>query len=187
MRHYKVNTCLKGYLPGDDIAMTRDEMRRIDELQNREHLFRGQTESLIALQVGAQLVMNNAGVVQAHAQHSGVGRLLKCAVSYLSHAVQQMLHHVSTDQVITMSNNLTNATVTVSSTPTEQCVNVRQEDARVICRAAQYFCRHECLYTSQEAKGCPLRRSLDTVPGLPVEDDLVVEDCPYRLGGKDDV
>lgn len=184
MRHYRLPNCQKGYIPGDDISMTRDEMRRIDEAQDRRRLCREEFEALVAMHAGVQLIEGYVGKLKRHAKHCGVDWRFAGLIKQLDNIMQTMLDKTSVAQVLTMSNTFEGSELVVSATPVDGCINICQKDARIICRAAQWYCTHECLKTSHESHECPLKLAMDTVPGLPVDDDLVVDDCPYRIGGE---
>lgn len=167
---------------GKQYAMTDDIIREMNEMQGRRRLTGGELDGVIMMQAGVNALLAGADSCARYMSERKLNRRVKPCVAQLQNAVQDMLDHVEAKQFISIHNNLAETRLTISSLPVPMCTNVRTEDLSEITKAATANCAATCMKTLAESKYCPLRRALETIPGMKEaarDQAFGLNGCPY--------
>lgn len=180
---YRVLKSRPGIPAGTEIELTKADIAEINEKQGRTHVPPSVMDALIGAFSAASLLEVNVDNLKIRARKCGAWSAIRSAQALLAKGLLQVSEKIDIRQMLSVEKNTQDVTVYVSSNPVPQAVNVLEQDAKELCRAARTVCREHCLKLGEEARDCPLRRAMDAVPfqkpGRTGGESLGLEVCPY--------
>lgn len=156
-------------------------LKNLDDEQGRRRLCGAEVEALIGFATASNLINRTTPVLEDLAKESEAIRRVKLAKAMLHNAVPILCRKVQSSQLITIANNINDVSITLSAYPTGGYCNIEWSNMMAICDQAMATCQMGCDKSRDESKGCPVRKALETVPGLrDVKNSRGnTKDCPF--------
>lgn len=154
------------------------ELRELDRREGRERVPSAVAEAAIGLCGALLLIEDDTAVIAKTARKFGCYSLLRSAAGLLRKGINILLNRVSARQNLAIRENTRGMSIQVSVRPTPMTYNLPMRDLLTLTAYALDHCRTGCLCTSDEARDCPLRAVLSTIPRIDYDDDGIGL-CPY--------
>lgn len=179
MGHYNMPIDTKG-----NILYTADEVEAINHDGNRLRISGNELEQMIGFIAAGNLLRQCAVQLSDFAKETGDLALLKRVSTQLKTIAVRLATRVEVRQMGAIMNQTDRAKLTVSAEYTPAMVNIKLDDLMVLCNQAMDTCGWNCTCTRDQSKGCPLRKVLETVPGVKeAGKEIARKDatrCPYK-------
>jgi len=156
-------------------------LKSLDEEQGRRRLCGAEVEALIGFATADNLLDKCMPVLGDLIGESGQKRRASMISPMTRNMLYGLVRKVQANQLITIANNVNNVNITLSAVPTGGYCNIAWEHMQTICDQALATCQMGCDKSRDESKRCPVRKALDTVPGLREvrKSRGNTQDCPY--------
>ena len=156
-------------------------LKNLDEEQGRRRLCGAEGEALIGFATADNLLDKCMPVLGDLIGESGQKRRASMISPMTRNMLYGLVRKVQANQLITIANNVNNVNITLSAVPTGGYCNIAWEHMQTICDQALATCQMGCDKSRDESKRCPVRKALDTVPGLREvrKSRGNTQDCPY--------
>lgn len=167
---------------GRQYVMDERMIREMNEMQGRRRVTGDEMDGVIMMQAGVNAITAGSGNCARFLTELNLNRRIKPCMAQVQNVVQCMFDHVEARQFISIHNNLAETRLTISSLPVPMYTNIRTEDLSEITKAATANCAATCMKTRDESKYCPLRRALETIPGMKEaarDQAFGLNGCPY--------
>lgn len=180
------------HVEGQPIRTTESVKQAVDARQDRRRFSGAEVECMLELNAGRALVITALDGLSRVRKEVG-DKISPAVCGNLTNICNRFAGRMSTAQVISLDAQLNHGASTVVVTTTKappQYVNIRHDHLIAIIRGCcEEHCAFGCTLNREESKSCRIRRALDTIPGLPGENDGI--HCPYYMvdmneGGIDD-
>ena len=169
----------------DDLGTLRtassEQLKAIDERVERVRIPSAALDAVIGLMGSAVLLERNTVSLEKTMKRFGLWRDIRLAQTMLHKVVDALLSKISMRQALSLHANCKSLNVQCSARPATMCVNLPAASCDILVNYALTFCQTQCLRSSQEARDCPLRDVLASIPGMD-QDDSGVGICPFMCG-----
>lgn len=163
---------------GQKRYVTTEQMRENDEREGRSRVPASIIDAIIGLCGALQLLENDNKLIERTARQYDLWRCFRVAEGNLRKGIEGLTRKISTRQALSIRENTTDLNICVSARPSAMCVNIPVAACDVLVDHALSYCANECLCNEAEARKCPLRDVLSSIPGMQKEDDGIGL-CPY--------
>lgn len=179
MGHYNMPIDSKG-----NILYTAEEVDAINAQCNRLRISGNEMEQMIGFIAAGNLLRQCAVQLSDFAKETGDLALLKRVSTQLKTIAVRLATRIEVRQMGAIMNQTDRAKLTVSAEYTPAMVNIKLDDLLVLCNQAMDTCGWNCTCTRDQSKDCPLRKVLETVPGVKeAGKEIARKDatkCPYK-------
>lgn len=174
---------LKAANPGErDRYYDKAALAKVDKDQGRVRLNSSQHQSMLYLITGRWLLEEGFETLKSFMKDAGAYHRVASALPMIHNAIQKCTDHISSDQLISMANNVEGMAVTLSASHNVPgCLNVSYNVLNTLCGHALSAC-DLCMKTREESKSCPVRRAYDMIPAMKLaakQNSMDAAQCPY--------
>lgn len=167
-----------------NILYTAEEVEAINRGGNRLRISGNELEQMIGFVAAGNLLRQCAVELSDFARETGDLVMLKRISTQLKTVAVRLANRIEIRQMGAIMNQTDHAKLTVSAEYTPAMVNVKIDDLMVLCNQAMDTCGWNCTCTRDQSKDCPLRKVLETVPGVKeAGKEIARKDatkCPYK-------
>lgn len=163
---------------GQLMAVSEAELKALDAREGRVRVPSAVTEAAVGLCGALLIIEENTTMIAKTARKFGCYGHLRRAAGILRKAVCMLLDRVSARQNLAIRENTRGMAIQVSVRPTPMTYNLPMRDLLTLTAYALGHCRTGYLCASDEARDCPLRAVLSTIPRIDYDDDGIGL-CPY--------
>lgn len=163
---------------GQLMEVSEADLKAMDEREGRVRVPSAVVEASIGLCGALLIVEENTKMIQKTARRFGCYNALMSAAGLLRRAVNLLLGRISARQNIAIRENCKGMAVQISVRPTPMTYNLPMRDLLTLTAYALGHCREGCLLAENEARACPLRAVLSTIPRIDYDDEGIGL-CPY--------
>lgn len=167
-----------------NILYTAEEVDAINREGNRLRISGNEMEQMIGFVAASNLLRQCAVQLSDFAAETDNLAFLKRISTQLKTAAVRLATRIEVRQMGAIMNQTDRAKLTVSAEYTPAMVNIKLDDLLVLCNQAMDTCGWNCICTRDQSKDCPLRKVLETVPGVKeAGKEIARKDatkCPYR-------
>lgn len=159
----------------------REVLQLANEEQHRLRLNGAEREAYIAFATALNLLDRNVPVLEDVSREASVLKRMRFVRTMTRNIILKINEKVNLDQLISLSNNCKDVTVTISIASEPGYYNVRRDHLHAICDQAMESCRISCAMTRDQSKDCPVRRALESIPGVRDVSKAQgnTKDCPF--------
>lgn len=167
-----------------NVLYTAEEVNAINAQYDRKRMSGNEVEQMIGFIAAGNLLRQCAVELADFAKETGNLTLLKRVSTNLKTIAVRLATKIEVRQMGAIMNQTDRAKLTVSAEYTPAMVNVKLDDLLTLCNQAMEQCGWSCTCTRDQSKDCPLRKVLETVPGVKeAGKEIARKDatrCPYR-------
>ena len=154
------------------------QLKEIDQREGRIRIPGAAMDALVGLMGAALLLEKDGALLEKTLKRLGLWRDTRLAQTMLQKVLNALLNQISMRQAVSLEANSRSLNVQCSARPAEMCVNLPVSACDVLVNHALSYCATQCLRSTVEARSCPLRDVLSSIPGMRQEDDFVGI-CPF--------
>ena len=173
---------LRSRTPGElDKCFELATLKRLDNEDGRHRLNGAQVEALLGMTTAVNLFRHCTPIMEQLARETGQLTKLRSLYTQQFNLLKDIVNSTARDQLITIANNAYDVIVTLSSSPIEGCYNMRRSDLHTLADNVLTSCAMSCGKNRDESKTCPVRRALETIPGVKAAGKQQGNsmDCPF--------
>lgn len=163
---------------GQLMEVSEADLKAMDQREGRVRVPSAVVEASIGLCGALLIVEQNTDMIAQTARRCGCYSALRTSAGMLRRAINLLLGRISARQNLTIRENSRNLSVQISVRPTPMTYNIPVNDLLTLAAYALEHCRGQCMMSAAEARRCPLRAVLSTVPRIDYDDDGIGL-CPY--------
>lgn len=172
---------LRATMDNKPVYYDREVLQIANEQDGRMRLTGPEREAYIGFATAMNLLDRTVPVLEKVGKETASLKRMRHARTLMRNTLIKLNGKINLDQLITMSNNVKDVTVTLSVSKEPGYCNVRWDHMQAICNYALEACSIGCAKNREQSKSCPVRKALDCIPGMReiVKERGKVDECPF--------